>query len=1697
MSKNEFNLDLIGCLQQAQSKKQINADIRQIEKSINMLRITGIVAKGDTKREINAYIKELSDKLSYVKLKGKIDEKNLQQEINKSLHNMSFDDIDALKVDENKTKLKLKKVMADLKAFAEKNTISVNVGMKKEKLNNDLTIFLNKNSKIRESSFLLEESERIRELINSVDDKGTLKNATEAFQLYKSEVSATGYATKSTTDKIKEMLSHVTKIGSLFGLVSLAVNNFKKSLSTLKGNDTILTEISKTSEMTKKQLEELGNEAFKVASKYGQLSSGYLLGVQEMARSGYEELSKALGELSLLTQAAGDMTAENANNYLLATDAAYKYGGSVEKLNAALDGANYISNRNSASLTDIADATRVSASFVSNAGVAIDELTAAEATMIATTKRSGSEIGRAFRSIVLNLQQISGEFDGEVIDEEQLKKVEARCHSLGVELEYMKDGVATLRNPMEVLKDLARVYNSLPDNSADKQGLVSDLGGKYHANSLSGLLSRWDMYEKMLSEFSQGTGSALEEAEKTANSWEGRLNALSNSFTSFVNVLTNKDAIMGGISFFDRLIQGAETLTNTIGEIPVVLTALNSALVATNKDYGITQIWNKDKGKIDLQGNLFGIDITNIKNMKKHFAEAEEAIAGWNAELVTGNADINDFGEAIVQNNAQFKEYLSTCTKDAPATLEGYKAHLKAAGVSTDALRLKTILLNSVITMLGGWAIQTLITGFYKLSQVSNAVAEKANELGNSFKSTASDIDSYKSKIEGLYKTINDSNSSISDVTEARKNLMTIQDELIDKYGTEEKVIQNVTDAINGQTEALDKLSKTKWQETKNDFTHGGFWNNVANFFQGTDNIERMLNEYGEKTILIQWADYADINKLTDEMVAELENIGIDIKVSTDNLQGIRDFDSLTESIKGTKGASLSLSGNAEEIYNKLLALQNLVGNDDSLDKLYDKAGNVADSYKELTEKYKNFYDQYILQEKIFADDSKYANTFKDITDAAEKYNEAFTSGDEGKIKEAADEYASLVSTAMATAIANGDSDVATYFENMYPILKSIVDGWNFNVAFDANTDDLQGKVQNVLDELKDENGRSLTAEEILGLGESNAQYQALVSIAHTYNMTIEEMIELLKKRNLVSNMDYQGLVGLFGQENIDNLSPEDLEIAYQIKNVGNITFEELQLEIEKIKGIADEPVTFSNYLTSSTDSLDKFQSSVKSAADAYEKLLSGNYSSTDLLDSIQTINKAASDMEESIDWETISTSGNPLQAIQDAIESVSKTYADSVLSGAGIDADSKFGQMLANIVQESYKSESALSSLNTQVDSLQSAYNNLTDIVTAYNETGYITFDQLQTLLAMEPQYLSCLVDENGQLQLNQQSMMALANQRLNDAEAQAVQQAITELGQLALQDERTAVEDNAQAFNNAVNDLAAYNEELAGTIGEASIASSVIRDLNTAISGAESQGATDVQIDTVLNNLNTKLQLIKTTRAGLSKSLGNIIGGSSSSSTKSDFSETIDFFERRVEVLNDAVNLLKANLENVNGSFAKNQLLDQSSSILEERMRNYSEAAKMYQEKAQESLSKLDSGTQKRIIDGSVNITDYIGEGNKAVVEAMNDYKGWADKVAECTEELANLKEELRQLELDKFNHIIQDFTEQFDLRDNAKNLIDKQIALFKEAGELIGESFYTAQIDQSQKQLALLENEKAELVNQMTSAIGSGRVNCCPAT
>ena len=1125
VENNSFVIDILGAIDQKKTQKQVNSDIKQLEKTIKMLRLTATLAKGSSKKEINAYIQTLSNQLSTIKLKAKIDSKNLKSEIGSILNKVSFKDIDILDINENKTKLKIQKVIADAKAYTEKNPISIGINYenRRNKLDNDLTAYLNRNTKINESSVLLKEADKVRTLIGAINDKNSLKEATDAFQLYKSSVASVGFNTKSTTDKIKAMFGHVTKIGSAFGVASMAVNNFVKSMKTLRQNDTILTEISKTSEMTKQQLKELGDEAFKTASKYGELSSNYLIAVQEMARSGYEDTSNELGKLSLLAQSAGDMTADSANNYLLATDAAYKYGGSIEKLNAALDGANYISNKNSAALTDIADATRVSASFAANANIAIDELTAAEATMIATTKRSGSEIGRAFRSIILNLQQVSGEFDGEIIDEEQLKKVEARCHSMGVELEYVKDGIATLRNPMEVLRELADVYNSLPDNSADKQGLISDLGGKYHANALSSLLSRWDMYEKMLSEFSQGTGSALEEAEKTANSWEGRLNSLQNSWDSFINTLTNKEAVMGGISFFDKLIQGAETLTDVIGEIPVVLTTLNTAMTVMNKDYGITQLVNKGTGKFDVQGNIFGIDISGIKNLKKHYEEAEIAIAKWNSRLAAGKVDINDFDDALAKNSAQFKAYLQTTSKEAPASLAGYKASLNAAGISTDALRLKTILLNSAISMGIGIAIQAAVQGISYLIQREENLRQATQESASAYKESASSIEDYASQYQELHKVLLEAKGNEEETYNVKRQLLDLQTELNSKYGEEYGSVNLVTDAYKDQIEVIRSLNKEK-----------------ANAFlnENREGIAKATEEMTEERTYN--LSYTGMSSDTDEGAAlkEIAEKYADkgIRINTD---------------KDTGTYNIILEADVQSAYDTINAFENDVRekakefeDEHIFDDVLEISSAELNNAKKVIDEYTEIYRQALTAE--IASDNTKTDIYNEALEAVNEYNEA--------VLKSEDPY--------------NDNNVIEAKTNLDKIKESIQGNeeelGKYSTIFDDVFAQADTRILDFNEKLKNDSGLQDLANNLNGLSDidlkaldenvgDNESFDKLKEYAEGYNVSLNELIDTLIRLGYV-----QGKVQ-------DSVSEIEVEVSFEDAWADSFTSEN-----EKVKELGN-----------------------------------------------------------------------------------------------------------------------------------------------------------------------------------------------------------------------------------------------------------------------------------------------------------------------------------------------------------------------------------------------------------------------------------------------------------------------------------------------------------------------------------------------
>lgn len=256
---------------------------------------------------------------------------------------------------------------------------------------------------------------------------------------------------------------------SVTSLVSTFVMDIRNAITELKEIDTILTEISKTSDLTTEALAKLGKTSFESASKYGKKASDYLVGVQEMYRAGFQNAPE-MSELSILAQAAGDLTSDAANDYLIATNSAYELGGSIEKLNAVLDSQNFITNNAAVSMQDMADATSEAASVAAQYGVNIDELSSLIAVAVSKTRESGSEVGNALKSLFINLQDTTS------------KPIQEAFDSVNISMTEMVNGSEKLKTPIELIKELSAAFTSLEEGDTRRANILSDIGGRLYHN---------------------------------------------------------------------------------------------------------------------------------------------------------------------------------------------------------------------------------------------------------------------------------------------------------------------------------------------------------------------------------------------------------------------------------------------------------------------------------------------------------------------------------------------------------------------------------------------------------------------------------------------------------------------------------------------------------------------------------------------------------------------------------------------------------------------------------------------------------------------------------------------------------------------------------------------------------------------------------------------------------------------------------------------------------------------------------------------------------------------------------------------------------------------------------------------------------------------------------------------------------------
>lgn len=219
------------------------------------------------------------------------------------------------------------------------------------------------------------------------------------------------------------------------------------------------------------------------------------------------------------------------------------------------------------------------------------------------------------------------------------------------------------------------------------------------------------------------------------------------------------------------------------------------------------------------------------------------------------------------------------------------------------------------------------VTGVIELATYSDKLADSAQSLGNDFKDSENDISDYKDRIQELNDKINDSSTPYADVIQARKDLMTIQNEMIEKYGDEKGAIEDITNAIKGQADAFNNLNMTQYNKMVNDFNKtGGIVGKIQNAFVGS-NFEQMKKD--EKS-------YSD--KIDMSYNSELDNY---IK-SLGAKQVISD-----------RGSYFELNGALEEVYEKMQSIQE-VANQLGEDKYANRLSDQINDAQELTDKYKD-----------------------------------------------------------------------------------------------------------------------------------------------------------------------------------------------------------------------------------------------------------------------------------------------------------------------------------------------------------------------------------------------------------------------------------------------------------------------------------------------------------------------------------------------------------------------------------------------------------------------------------------------------------------------------------------------------------------------------------------------------------------------
>ena len=403
----------------------------------------------------------------------------------------------------------------------------------------------------------------------------------EILKIYNAEVEA-GRAGRTLWDTLKNSGFHqiAAQMAGMVGVYDI-INIFRDGINTLKEFDDGLTKISYTMDMTKSQLDNLGNSVLDMANNMKSSIDDAMQVAQIYAnmQTSAEEIQKLSEPTLILSNLSGFDASTVADDIQAASQ---QFDIAAEDSMHIADVYDYIS-RNiqvdySKGLESMAEGLQVAGSTAKQAGLDLEQTTAIIAKAVEKTRLEGSQVGNGLKTILTRLSKV-GELSDEV-DNETLSKASESLHQIGIEV-YNVDG--SYRQFDVIMGELAEKWDGLTD--AEKSNLSYNIAATRQTNLLSAILSNFSDSMQLAEEATNANGSAIENQQKYMESFSGHLQSLeTEAKIAWLNIL-DSETLKDGVDLLTGLVKVVGQLVDTFGLLGT--TAGIGGIVAGFKNVGI------------------------------------------------------------------------------------------------------------------------------------------------------------------------------------------------------------------------------------------------------------------------------------------------------------------------------------------------------------------------------------------------------------------------------------------------------------------------------------------------------------------------------------------------------------------------------------------------------------------------------------------------------------------------------------------------------------------------------------------------------------------------------------------------------------------------------------------------------------------------------------------------------------------------------------------------------------------------------------------------------------------------------------------------------------------------------------------------------------------------------------------------------